>query len=165
VGPSNIQRQPPPVSNNLPILKGDEDLKIQSQRTSAVRSTAIALGLLATACSQQPMPRDVRHSEMISSVPVVVGDAINGTADAWVGSGKAVGVMIEVAQSGRVVFARGYGRPTLEGDDPITDRTQFRIGSVTKQFTAAAILQLVGEGRISLDDTLSHYLPDFPRAS
>jgi D-alanyl-D-alanine carboxypeptidase len=107
----------------------------------------------------------VRHSEMVSSVPVVVSDAINRTADAWVGSGKAVGVMIEAAQSGRVVFARGYGCPTLTGDDPITDRTQFRIGSITKQFTAVAILQFVHEGRISLDDRLSRYLPDFPRAS
>jgi CubicO group peptidase (beta-lactamase class C family) len=112
-------------------------------------TTALGLVLLAAACSQP------------TAVP---GDTIDRTAKAWIQSGKAAGVMIEVAQAGHVIFAHGYGRADLERQDPITDRTEFRIGSLTKQFTAAAILQLVGQGKLSLDDRLSRFFPAFPRA-
>ena len=143
------------------MAKSSQALTILSQRSGAIGSTVVGLVLFATACSHDTVPREVLHSDVVAAVPVVVSDAINRTADAWVGSGKAVGVMIEVTRSGHVVFARGYGRAVLEGDEPITDRTQFRIASMTKQFTAAAILQLVGEGKISLDDRLSRYLQIF----
>jgi D-alanyl-D-alanine carboxypeptidase len=134
-------------------------------RGRAVQTTAIGLALFVCACSQQTAPHGTPHSDEIASTPAAITGQIDRTADAWVGSGKAVGAVIEVAQSGRVIFARGYGRRTLDSDDPVTTRTQFRIGSLTKQFTAAAILQLVGEGKLSLDDHLSAYFPDFPRAS
>ena len=140
-------------------------MKNLTQRKRAIQTTAIGLALFASACSQQTAPRGTPHSDEVTSTPAAISDQIDRTADAWIGSGKAVGVVIEVAQAGRVVFARGYGRPTLESQDPVTPRTLFRIGSLTKQFTASAILQLVGQGKVSLDDRLSTYFPDFPRAN
>lgn len=140
-------------------------MKTLAWRRRAIQTTAIGLGLFAAACSQHTPPGGAPRSDETTSLPPALNEQIDRTADAWIGSGKAVGVAVEVAQSGRVVFSRGYGRPTLESNQPVTPETQFRIGSLTKQFTAAAILQLVGQGKMSLDDRLSTYFPDFPRAN
>lgn len=64
-----------------------------------------------------------------------------------------------VAQDGRVVFKKGFGLANREWGIPNEPDTKFRIGSITKQFTAALILQLVDEGVISLDDTVVEHLP------
>ncbi|MFN0121644.1 MAG: serine hydrolase domain-containing protein, partial [Blastocatellia bacterium] len=62
-----------------------------------------------------------------------------------------------VAREGKVVFSKGYGMANLEWDIPNTPQTRFRLGSVTKQFTAALIMQLVEQGKIKLDGKLSDY--------
>lgn len=69
-----------------------------------------------------------------------------------------------VAQDGRPLFRRAYGLANREWDIANTPETRFRIGSVTKQFTAAAILRLVDEGRLGLDDPASRHVPDLPTA-
>ena len=69
---------------------------------------------------------------------------------------------VAVARAGEPVWVRGYGYANLEHGVPVGEDTVFRIGSVTKQFTAAAILLLAEEGRLSLDDTVEAYFPDFP---
>jgi CubicO group peptidase (beta-lactamase class C family) len=64
-----------------------------------------------------------------------------------------------VAAGGEVVFEKGYGLANMEWEVPNTPATKFRLGSITKQFTAMLILQLVDEGKLSLDDTLVDALP------
>ena len=66
-----------------------------------------------------------------------------------------------VAENGKVVYKKGFGMANMEWDIPIQTDTKFRIGSITKQFTAAVILQLVDEGKIKLDGKLADYLPDY----
>ncbi|HEX5011243.1 MAG TPA: serine hydrolase domain-containing protein [Planctomycetota bacterium] len=73
-----------------------------------------------------------------------------------------VGLSIGVARKGKLLLAKGYGLADAEFDVPANAETLFRIGSVTKQFTAAAILLLVEQKKLSLDDTLDKLLPDFP---
>lgn len=90
--------------------------------------------------------------------------AIDRAAAAQIASGKSTGLAVEIIQDGKVVFARGYGKANLEWDTPVTTDTVFRIASNTKSFTAASVLVLVQDGKIKLDDPLSKYLPDFPRA-
>jgi CubicO group peptidase (beta-lactamase class C family) len=68
-------------------------------------------------------------------------------------------------QHGKLVFAKGYGRSNLELASSVSARTVFRIGSLTKQFTAAAVLRLAERGELKIDDKLSRYLPDFPRSN
>jgi CubicO group peptidase (beta-lactamase class C family) len=63
-----------------------------------------------------------------------------------------------------VRFARSYGVADLEHRAPVTADTVFQIASVTKQFTAAAVLLMVEDGRMSLDDKLSRFVPEFPGA-
>lgn len=72
------------------------------------------------------------------------------------------GAAVIVMQRGRLLYAGGRGLANVEADRPVTPDTVFRLGSIAKQFTAAVILQLVAEGRMSLDDPLSRFLPDFP---
>ena len=74
------------------------------------------------------------------------------------------GLSVAVVRAGRIVKARGYGLANVELNVPATEDTVFEIGSVTKQFTAAAIMMLVEEGRVGLDEPLSKYLAGVPAA-
>jgi len=71
------------------------------------------------------------------------------------------GIAVAVAHGGEVIFRKAYGMADVAARMPLTPEDQHQVGSVTKQFTAAAILQLVEQGRISLDDTIQKFLPDF----
>jgi D-alanyl-D-alanine carboxypeptidase len=73
-------------------------------------------------------------------------------------------VTIEVVQQGRVIYSHAYGLANREHRSPATLDTYYEIGSITKQFTAAAILQLQEAGKLHLDDKLSAYLPQAPHA-
>ncbi len=102
---------------------------------------------------QQPTPRPT-DAAIIRAVDSIVGRAADGRS--------LVGAAVLVRRGGRTLVAKGYGKADLELDVPATDRTVFRIGSITKQFTAAMILQLADSGRLALDDPLATYLPWFP---
>src|SRR4026209_1556284 len=66
-----------------------------------------------------------------------------------------------VAENGKVIYRKGLGLANMEWNIPNTPETRFRLGSITKQFTATLILQLVEQGKIKLDGKLSDYLPDY----
>ncbi|MEX1139699.1 MAG: serine hydrolase [Bacteroidota bacterium] len=68
-----------------------------------------------------------------------------------------------VAENGKVIYKKGYGKANFEWDIPNAPDTKFRLGSITKQFTAMLILQLVQQGKIKLDGTITDYLPDYPK--
>ena len=70
-----------------------------------------------------------------------------------------------VADQGRVVLQKGYGLADRTTGRPNTPDTKFRIGSLTKQFTAALVLQLVEQGQLQLDGRVGDYLPDYPSAA
>lgn len=72
-----------------------------------------------------------------------------------------VGLSVAVARGDQLIFERGYGIADLEWNVPVDASTTFRIGSTTKQFTAAAILKLAEQGQLGLDDPLSRYVPEF----
>ena len=71
---------------------------------------------------------------------------------------------ILVAHRGRPVFRRAYGLANREWGVPNTPETRFRVGSITKQFTAAAILKLAEAGRLNLDDPIRRFYPEAPAA-
>jgi CubicO group peptidase (beta-lactamase class C family) len=74
------------------------------------------------------------------------------------------GVAVLVARDGKILFQAGYGLADVAKQTPITPETKFRIGSVTKQFTAAAILRLAEQGKLAITDPLAKFYPDFPNA-
>jgi CubicO group peptidase (beta-lactamase class C family) len=74
----------------------------------------------------------------------------------------APGASVVVVRHGQVVAQRNYGLADVEVGIPITDRTNFRLASLTKQFTATAILLLAKDGKIRLDERAASILPDLP---
>ncbi|MCC7392257.1 beta-lactamase family protein [Candidatus Sumerlaeota bacterium] len=72
------------------------------------------------------------------------------------------GCSVLVIDRGKVIFEKSYGVANLEDNIPATPETNYRIASVSKQFTAMATLILVDKGRISLDDSIRKFLPELP---
>jgi CubicO group peptidase (beta-lactamase class C family) len=74
------------------------------------------------------------------------------------------GAAVLVVHNDAVILRKGFGMADLELKVPVDPEHVFRVGSITKQFTAVAILQLVAAGKIKLDDDIATYVPDFPAA-
>ena len=72
------------------------------------------------------------------------------------------GCAVGVSRNGRNVLAKAYGMADLEHDVPNAPDTIFEAGSVSKQFTAAAVLLLARDGKLSLDDQVRKYIPELP---
>ncbi|MGH7595429.1 MAG: serine hydrolase [bacterium] len=70
-----------------------------------------------------------------------------------------------VAENGKVIFKKGFGMANMEWDIPNMPDTKFRIGSITKQFTAMLVMQLVEQGKLKLDGKITDYLPDYPKST
>jgi len=73
------------------------------------------------------------------------------------------GLSVAVARHGEIVWTQGFGWADVEGRMPVTPRTQFRLGSVSKTLTAAAVALLHERGRIELDAPVQTYVPAYPQ--
>lgn len=92
------------------------------------------------------------------ATPTLDRQAVDDLVTEQLAATGAPGVAIAITH-GNQVFTRGYGNA---GDDrPITADTQFRIASLSKSFTATAVLQLVTRGQVDLDEPVTTYLPEF----
>lgn len=74
------------------------------------------------------------------------------------------GLSLAVVEGGEVVISRGYGQASVELDVPATPDTVYQIGSITKQFTATAVMMLAVEGKISLDAPIVHFVDGVPES-
>jgi CubicO group peptidase (beta-lactamase class C family) len=72
---------------------------------------------------------------------------------------------LAIVRAGQIVYTKGYGKARLDPAEAAEPRMRYSIGSISKQFTAAAILLLQQQGKLSLDDTVAKYLPDLTRAN
>ena len=72
------------------------------------------------------------------------------------------GASVMIIQDGKVLLAKGYGLADLEGKVPCGTNTNFRLASVTKQFTAMAVMMLAERKKLSLDERLTDFFPEFP---
>jgi CubicO group peptidase (beta-lactamase class C family) len=72
------------------------------------------------------------------------------------------GLSVAVMDSGRIVLAKGYGFANVEHQVPVKPATIFQSGSMGKQFTATAVMMLVEDGKITLDDRISRYFTNAP---
>jgi CubicO group peptidase (beta-lactamase class C family) len=95
------------------------------------------------------------------STPRIAAAVDSLAVDALKG-GQAAGLSIAVVHGRDTLVLKAYGKADLELDVPTPDRAVYEIGSVTKQFTAVAMLQLAEQGKLSLDDELTKYLPRYP---
>ena len=118
-----------------------------------VQVLVAAAGLLLVACRGNLA--SVQDTE-----PLAV--RLDRIAEAALENGPVAGLSIAVFSGGEPVFANGYGSADLAAQRPATAATLYDIASVSKPFTALAILKLVGEGKLGLGQTLSELLPEFP---
>src|SRR5947207_10704133 len=84
-------------------------------------------------------------------------------AKSFVASKSFMGSVL-VARNGNVLLSKGYGSANLEWNIPNSPSTKFRLGSITKQFTAACILLLEERGKLKLDDPVKTFMTDAPAA-
>ncbi|MGA8575832.1 MAG: serine hydrolase [Candidatus Cybelea sp.] len=89
---------------------------------------------------------------------------VDATIPTIMSAAKVPGMSIAVARDGATVYTHAYGYANLAKKTPATVETHYEIGSITKQFTATAILQLKEAGKLSLDDRLARWIPEYPRA-
>lgn len=120
---------------------------------TAATAGLAACGLTAAPSSfpggQRPLPADPMASRI---------DAIFSDLDSERSPGCAVGVY----EAGEVLFAKGYGMASLEHGVPMSPQSVLGLASVSKQFTALAIVLLVQRGELSLDDHVREYIPELP---
>lgn len=92
--------------------------------------------------------------------PAPTSASIDSTFGAY--SGRVPGASVVVVRDGAIAVSRSYGLADLETRAPVDDATNFRLASLTKQFTAAAVLLLVKDGRLSIDQRVREILPELP---
>jgi CubicO group peptidase (beta-lactamase class C family) len=121
---------------------------------SETRMLCLAIGaaLLATALALAPPPSRAQTS-LTSRIDRIFSA---------VTSPHEPGLAVVVRQGGHTVFERGYGSRDLRSDLPIDARTNFRLASDTKQFTAMAVMLLVRDGKLRYDESLTEIFPTFP---
>ncbi|RPI66669.1 MAG: class A beta-lactamase-related serine hydrolase, partial [Ignavibacteriales bacterium] len=71
------------------------------------------------------------------------------------------GATVLVARDGEIIYKKSFGMANLELDVAMQTDNVFRIGSITKQFTAVAILQLIEQGKLNLQDEITKFIPDY----
>jgi CubicO group peptidase (beta-lactamase class C family) len=111
--------------------------------------TAIAIPLASQSQNSDANDRDIS---------VKVDAYVNGEMRAE----KIPGLALAIVRDGKIVKAQGYGLANIELDVPVKPETIFQTGSVGKQFTATAVMMLVEDGKIHLDDPIGKYLPGSP---
>jgi CubicO group peptidase (beta-lactamase class C family) len=128
---------------------------------AALLAIAVASGASAQTSAQG---RDSSRTEAAPSRAEVKA-RVDSLAKAFIAEPQSPGLSIAVIRAGRdTLVYEGYGKADLENDVAATPATVYRIGSITKQFTAAAVMRLVEKGAVHLGDSIGKYLPDLPKA-
>ncbi|GGA82097.1 hypothetical protein GCM10011521_20600 [Arenimonas soli] len=118
-----------------------------------MRQIAFAIALAAALASQAAAATPPEPAEFARYAEAVLADAYRTDAP---------GVAVLVMRGDEVLYRGARGEADVEGNVSLQPGDRFRIGSVTKPITAAGLLTLVDAGKVSLDDPLSKYLPDYP---
>jgi CubicO group peptidase (beta-lactamase class C family) len=123
-----------------------------------VRLVGGALALVAAVLT----PDTTVHAQMSRGGATDLTAVTDKVFDAW-NSTHGPGCAVGIARGGKTLLTRGYGMADLAGERPITASTVLESGSVAKQFTATAVLLLMQDGKLSLEDDARRYLPELPQ--
>jgi CubicO group peptidase (beta-lactamase class C family) len=122
------------------------------------RTGVAAAAILTLAAEPKPFPRATPES--VGLAPAKLGES-GALLARYVADRKIAGAVAAVARRGRLAWLEAVGRQDLETRAPMTERSIFRIYSMTKSVTAVAAMMLHDEGRFRLDDPVSKFLPEF----
>ena len=133
--------------------------KLRCNRAAIIWAAVLALVVVGSVLSYRLATSDVDGSaNLASSIR-----RMDKLVQTFVSDKQFMGSVL-VAQRGRILLDKGYGFANIEQRIPNAPSTKFRLGSLTKQFTAASILLLEERGKLSIDDPIKKYLPDAPAA-
>jgi CubicO group peptidase (beta-lactamase class C family) len=143
------------------------------RRAPSATLTLLGGALLMAACGSRPGPLTASTLPLVAQVvaePPTAPTTFDVAAiDSFVGETVqrrgVVGLALTLIRDGKVVLARSYGKRSLSDGSAVEVDTPFAIGSLTKQFTCAAVLLLAEEGKLSLSDRVAKYYPELTRAS
>ncbi|MBW8734220.1 MAG: beta-lactamase family protein, partial [Asticcacaulis sp.] len=144
-------------------------------RRSALKTGLVGLVLLGLAGSATQVVRMASKSTSKPTaktqlaavdIPRDIKDwpSLDALGDGMVKRKLTPGLSLSVMRDGTLIYSKGFGVANVETGADMTPVTGSRVASITKQFTAAAILVLAEQGKLRLDDPLALFLPDFPRA-
>ena len=122
----------------------------------------VLLPLLALALAQPPLSRVDPSAVGLDAAKL--GEATS-LLERFVADGKIAGAVAAIAKNGRLVYLHAAGVQDLETRVPMTERSMFRIYSMTRPITATAVMMLHEEKRFRLDDPIARYLPEFDRVT
>lgn len=115
---------------------------------------------LLPACASRAPNLEPRPTKTVAAAAAAA--PLDSLVEKWMRDSRTPGLSLAVLRDGKLTTARGYGLANLETGTRVTPSTVFRIASLSKQFIATAIMLLVQEGRMSLDDHVTKYLSDAP---
>ena len=118
-----------------------------------------SVAVVATALRAQSMTTDMT----VGTISPALRTRIDGIAEDVLKLRGVPSASVAVVQGGKLVYAHAYGKAHLDPDVAATPEMRYSIGSVSKQFTAAAILLLQEQGKLSLDDAVGKYVPGLTR--
>jgi D-alanyl-D-alanine carboxypeptidase len=122
----------------------------------------LRLGIVQLAAFVTTIPCSALAAQQLSAAERA---RIDSAAIAVLAATGAPSASIAVVRGGEIVYERGYGDARIEPKTPAAPSMRYAIGSVSKQFTATAVLLLVEEGKLSLDDKVARWFPDLTRAN
>src|SRR5688572_20923710 len=125
---------------------------------------ALLLTLAHFSVAAAPRRRAVQHPSP-AAAPAAIVTAASQASEAALKAG-APAVQVAVSDRGRIIYAAAFGVSDRESATAATPRSVLQVGSITKQFAAAAILRLAERGALTLDDRIEKYVPEFnPRGA
>jgi CubicO group peptidase (beta-lactamase class C family) len=127
-----------------------------------VGSLVIALAFATAAFGQSAAPSSGGSSASLPPLDAEKIQAIDAFVTREMARQKVPGLAIGIYSRGQVLLTKGYGLANVELNVPVKPETIFQSGSVGKQFVSAAIMMLVEEGKLSLDDSITKYFPEAP---
>jgi len=122
-------------------------------KLSAVVATALLLSNTGLAQAEKPALRASAAQPLAASLDALLAPQFKPDEP---------GATVIVVKDGKTVLRKAYGLADTAGKTPMTPHTVLRLGSITKQFTAVAILMLADEGKLQLDDPITRFFPDYP---
>ncbi len=124
-----------------------------------------AASVLLVCCALRPAVASAQSAPAASTPPsrTAVVARIDSLATAFLHEAPAAGLTLAAVRGADTLVLKGYGWADTARHRAAGPNTVYRVGSITKQFTAAAVLQLVEQGRLSLADTLGRFLPQYPQ--
>jgi CubicO group peptidase (beta-lactamase class C family) len=121
------------------------------------RRIAIAAALLIVLAATPALAQDTVSGELRASIDKAAAEVLEATG--------APSASVAVVRDGKIAYLHAYGLATIDPPTPATTEMRYSIGSISKQFTAAAILLLAEDRKLSLDDKVAKWLSDLTRAN